>query len=295
MLRSMTGYGRASLTTAQGRFVVEVQSVNRDHLDIQIFAPKELARFDHELRKLVAASIARGHITVRVTAQFENGSPVSVRPNIPLAEQITNACRKISNELGIVLQDDALWRLLTREDGVLQYEVALEGEEGYRTSLREAASQALKAFVTMREVEGQTLQRDICQRFKLLRQTMNQIASKAPQATEGYRKKLTERLNEVISGCVENEERVLREVCLFAERVDIAEEVTRFNSHLDQVESLLRSDQSAIGKTLKFMLQELGREINTIGSKSSDSEVSHLVVEVKGELERVREQALNIE
>lgn len=295
MLKSMTAYGRTSLQTSLGRFVVEIQSVNRKHLEVNTFLPKELTRFESDIRKLIANNISRGQVTLKLFAYFDRATPIVVTPNLPLARQLKSAWQTVASDLGLSETQGFSLDMLVHETGILLYGDEIKDEEQYRADICECVTQALNSFMAMRLHEGEALQCDIANRLTNLRSWMDEIAKRAPGATEKYRQKLVERLREYSTGPIENEERILREVCLYAERIDIAEEVTRFSSHLQQCDALLKSTASNIGKTFEFLLQELGREINTIGSKSSDVEVSRLVIECKSDLERIREQIQNVE
>lgn len=292
MLRSMTGYGRAVLEVPLGRIVAEIQSVNRKHFETNIILPKELSRFDSELRKVLGKAISRGQVTLKIFVYFEQGAPVIIKANLPLARQIKNAWDTIADDLGI--KQEFSLALLANETDILVHEEELEEEEALRTAIHDAVQLAMINFMNMREKEGALLQQDISDRIGLLKGWIQQISARAPGASEKYRQKLMERLKELGLGNIENEERILREVALYAERMDITEEAIRFHSHLQQAEQLLVS-QVPVGKTFDFLLQELNREINTIGSKASDVEVTRLVVDVKSELERIREQIQNIE
>lgn len=289
----MTGYGRASVTTSLGHFVAEIQSVNRKFLELTFYLPRELSQFETELKKLVSAAVLRGQVTVKIFVTFENETPVVVSPNIPLARQVFQAWKTIAKELH--LSAPTTVDFLTNEKGLLSYAEESKNENQYRQALVEAVNAALKSFLQMRVQEGKALQSDILQRLVVLRASLAKIAQYAPNATEKYRKKLQERLSELLPESLENDERILREVAVYAERIDISEEITRFQSHLNQCDELLKSNKEGVGKTLEFLLQELGREINTIGSKASDVDVSRHVVEVKSELEKIREQIQNVE
>lgn len=295
MLKSMTAYGRACIVTSLGRFVAEIQSVNRKHLEINTFMSKELLRYDADIKKWVAEQVGRGQVNVKITATFDRESPLVVTPNLALARQLKSAWDAIARELKLPADKGFSLELLAKETGLLVYEDDIQDEEAYRQSLEEVISQALKQLVMMKLREGEVLYRDIKARFDKLTPLIKEIAVRSPGATEKFRQRLMERINEVIGGSIENEERILRDVCIYAEKIDIAEELTRFESHLGQVNHLLDSDIEAVGKTLEFLVQELNREINTIGSKSSDVEIAKMVVEIKSELERVREQIQNIE
>lgn len=290
----MTAYGRATLTHQVGRFTAEIQSLNRKHLEIQTSLPKDLQRYDHEVRKLLAQSIARGQVSLRLNAYYEHSAPSTAVPNLPLARQLAAAWKQIAKELN--LPDNSLTLdLLADQPDILILSDEAADEKPYREAILEVVDAALKQLLEMRKREGEALQVDINNHFERLRKGINQIAKLAPNATAKYRQKLRERLEEILPGAIENEEKILREVCVFAEKVDIAEEIMRFNSHLDQCLKLIQTDAAHVGKNLEFLLQELGREINTIGSKSSDLEVSRLVVEAKGDIERIREQIQNVE
>lgn len=295
MLRSMTAYGRASSETSLGRFVAEVQSVNRKYLELNIFLPKELTRFDADVRKLVTGAVSRGQISVKLYAYFDQTTPVVITPNLPLIRQLRQAWEKIAIECGLNPQEAFSLELIHQETGILLYGEELCDESDYRLAICEVVDQALQHFIEMRVREGAVLQRDMVSRLENLKQSVDRISARSSDATAKYRERLKERIEEVLAGVIENEERILREVAIFADRVDITEEITRFHSHLEQCETLLKTEEYGVGKTLEFLLQELNREINTIGSKSADVEVSRLVIDIKSELERIREQVQNVE
>lgn len=290
----MTAYGRASVNTKVGHFIVEIQSVNRKFLEINVFLPRELDQFDIELKKWLMPHLARGQVTVKVNVTFEGAVPFIVKPNLPLARQLKNAWDKIAGELQLDVDEFRL-SLLAKTEGLLSYEENHEEEENYREALKSTLEIALKGFLQMKIQEGAVLQADISSRLDKIRQLIQIVEQKSPFATRKYREKLVARLDELMPGHVENEERILREVALFAEKIDITEELTRFNCHLVHFEELIHSQVISVGKTIEFVLQELNREINTISSKSSDLEIARAVIDVKSELERIREQIQNIE
>ena len=292
----MTAYGRASILSPLGRFSVELQSVNRKHLEINSFGiPKEFIRYDVDIKKWIAAVVARGQINVRISAIFEGESPLMIAPNLPLARQTRDAWLQIADHLDIKIDDKALLTILSRTEGVLSYDEDIEELEKFKQVLHDVVEKTLRELVSMKIAEGKILHEDISARFGLLGTLIEDIAVKAPSATDRYRQKLQERLQEVLGNSLENEERLLREVCIYADRIDITEELTRFRSHLQQVKGLLESEGQEVGKKMEFFVQELNREVNTIGSKSSDTDVSRAVIAIKTELERIREQIQNIE
>lgn len=290
----MTAYGRSSIDTFLGRLSVEIQSLNRKFLEINCFLPKELVRYEADIRKFISEKVLRGGINIKISASFSKKTPVMVRPNLPLARQMKAAWDEIAKDLGLE-RGFNLQMLAHENSGILLYDEDLQDEELYRKAILEALELALKGFLEMKNLEGKTLLEDIKNRLINLKQGIEKIAEYAPEATTKYRQKLIERLEELLPGSIENEERILRELGIYAERIDISEEVIRFQSHLKQFIDLLSSSEISIGKTLEFLIQELNREINTIGSKSNHVQVSRLVVEIKGELERIREQIQNVE
>lgn len=289
----MTAYGRAVVETHLGRFVVEILSVNRKYLEYNLSLPMELSRFETDIKKWLAEYVGRGQLTVRLSAAFSEESPVSVTPNIPLAKQIKSAFDAIAQELGIT--KNFTLDLLAQVEGVLNYDTALQNENEYKSILHQLISKAAQALVEMKLREGKTLHQDIEQRIGKLQVWIEQVENAAPRATQRYRLKLLERLEEVLPGAAENEEKILREVCVYAEKIDITEEITRFKSHLIQFSDLLAFDSSGPGKKLEFILQELNREANTIGSKASEIDVARFVIDIKSELEKIREQIQNVE
>ncbi len=295
MLRSMTAYGRASLTTSFGRLTVEVQAVNRKHLEITLSLPKELSPFELEVRRWIADRIFRGQVSVRISAVFDKETPLHVVANIPLARKLKEAWDQIAVAVGVDGQSAFHLEMLARETELLRYEADSKGEEAYRIPLRNAFDAALDQFMQMRIYEGEALHKDIAQRLGSLKQCVDRVVPRATQATEKYREKLIARLEAFLPGSGENEERLLREICLYAERIDVAEEVIRCYSHLEQFHIQLSSGAGNIGKSLEFLLQELLREANTIGSKSTDTMVTYTVVEMKSLLEQIREQLQNVE
>ncbi len=294
MLKSMTAYGRSCVSIPLGCFTVEIQSVNRKFLEMTILHPKELKYFDPEIRKQVSHSVFRGHVTIHLTVFLEKESLVKVRPNLALAHQIKTAWSQILSELKLKDKQEAHIQLLLAQEGLFLYEDEFKKEE-VADVLKQAITLALEQLMDMKVKEGLNLQRDIENRLKILQQAMQVIALEAPHATERYRQKLSERLEQILPGTIENEERILREIALFAEKIDISEEITRFHSHLEQFQALLVTPKECIGKTLEFLVQELNREANTIGSKTNSLVVTKEIIEIKSELEKVKEQLQNVE
>lgn len=291
----MTAYGRASMTTELGSFLAEVQSLNRRYLEVNVFLPKQLAYLETEIRKRVSEKIYRGAVNIKISVQFAGSAPVSVQPNIPLATQIRSAWDKIANTFNLPKNESFKLEMLLNEPDILIYQEDFTNEHLYREAIFKVLDQALEAACQMKKTEGDHIHQDMTGRFDQMRQWIEQIEKKAPGSVDKYKKKLTERLTELSNSSIENEERILREICLYADKVDISEELTRFASHQKQFLSRLNGKEEGIGKTLEFLLQELQREANTINSKAADIDVSQLAVNIKGELEKIREQVQNVE
>jgi uncharacterized protein (TIGR00255 family) len=296
-LKSMTAYGRGVSVFPYGRFTVEIQSVNRRYLEININLPRLLMRFEVDLRKEIATHIGRGMLSVTVSWKSEGAQPILVTPNLSLAHALRQAWEKLVTELG--MKEPVPLSLLAQEKDLLIYEEEILNEEAYRNALQAALKTALAALLWMKVQEGEMLKVDLLERLKKLRHEIAGIEALSSEGSEKYRQKLQDRLNELFPGSTENEERILREIAIYAERVDITEEIVRFKGHLDQFEKLVGktvdNELETKGKTFDFLLQELLREINTLGSKAATLSVSQHVVTVKSELEKIREKVKNVE
>lgn len=295
MVKSMTAYGRASKAAPLGRCTVELQSVNRKFLDIHLHLPLEWRKFEMDIRKWLNSKIHSGQVTLSVTAAFELCSPILAKPNLPLAKQLVDGWKQISDVAQLSVKDETILALLINEKNLFTYESDTSHEEGYKELLFQTLQEAFNQFTVMREQEGLTLATDLEMRLDALKSGMEKIAERAKETPSKYLDKLSKKLQELAVVDKEHEERLLRELVIYAERVDITEEIIRFFSHLDQFEKLLQGHEEAVGKRMDFLLQELGREINTLGVKTPDLATSHLVVEIKSEIARIREQIQNIE
>ena len=295
MLVSMTGFGRAVFDAPFGKLTVEIQSVNRKYLEVFVSLPKEFSRFEHELRKWVGEAVSRGQVSVRV---FLVPNAAAAEQSIPDAEmlgELKRAWEKTALQLRIDPKEITLAFLMQMLPPQQRIEQARDED---LIVLHRGVDEALQGLLKMKKAEGKALAADLEKRLKELERKIDAIEKISPDATRRMRQKLFEKMEEVL-GLVgkgtETEERLLREVALFAERVDISEEITRFRSHIAQFDGLLASKTGAAGRKMDFLIQEFGREVNTIGSKSSDANISHLVVDMKSELEKMREQIQNIE
>lgn len=295
MTKSMTAYGKAVLTFDLGRIEVEIQTVNRKHLEINVVLPPFLTKHDVDIKKWVAARIFRGQLTVKVSFIADEGSPVVVSPNKALARQTKAAWDVIAADLGLTIDDASYIKILLQEEGLLVYSEETACSSRYCQALEKVVNEAMDRCLGMKLVEGKALEEDILRRIVKIRGVVEEIASRAAGASDRYRAKLLQRINEILAASAMEDDRLLREIALFAEKVDVSEEITRLKSHLQQAHDVLCSQTNTIGKTLEFIVQEMNREANTIGSKCLDVELSRYVIDVKSEIERIREQIQNIE
>jgi uncharacterized protein (TIGR00255 family) len=296
-IKSMTAFGRGVSDFPIGRITIEIQSVNRRFLEVNVGVPRLFLKYEMDIRKWVAEKIGRGTVTVSLNWKMNPRHTLSIAPNLSLARALKGAWDKLATDLG--LEKHIPVALLLQEKELFVQDEELANEEVYSSAVKQALQEALNALFVMKQKEGKVLAHDLHERLRILRKEIGEIEARSGQATDKYRQKLLDRLKELFSGTPENEEKVLREIAIYAERVDITEEIVRFKSHLEQFGQTLNKPVvetgESLGKTLDFLLQELHREVNTIGSKASDLSVSQRVVTIKSELERIREQVQNIE
>ena len=291
-LKSMTGFGEGSATAAGIRVAVELSSVNRKQLDINVNLPRNYVTLDALVQGKVREAFSRGRVSGIIRVDSADGTAGSVVVDETLAEQYVAGIRKVSAKLK--LMDDLGAESLSRLPGVVTIEQNDMAADDVSEVLEAALEKALKGLAKLRTAEGRALEKDLRERLTLLESFVKEIRRLAPSVVVSYREKLFQRLEEAGLTDLASDERVVKEVALFADRCDISEELTRLKSHLAQTRSLLRSSEP-VGRTLDFLCQELFREINTVGSKANEVEITRQVVAFKTELERIREQVQNIE
>lgn len=291
MIKSMTGYGQGSVTADTFKVTIDLRSVNNRNLDIHWRAPMELVSLEIPLKKQVQATITRGRVDVNIN--FTQTGDVEYEINRPLVRGYLEALKTMREEFG--LAGDAMLDTISRLPNVLQpmnkgAQLPAEVVQGIETALM----QALTALVAMRAVEGHELQKELLARIDRIQSALRIIEANAPDITTAYRDKLNKRLTDLLENVSVDEARLAQEVAYLAERADISEEIARLNSHLVQLRELINSS-GEIGKKLDFLLQETNREANTILSKASELAICDAAIEIKTEVEKLREQANNVE
>jgi uncharacterized protein (TIGR00255 family) len=291
MLKSMTGYGQGSATGENFTVMVDLRSVNHRTLDIHWRAPQDLASLEIPLKKIIHAAISRGRVDVSIN--FTQIADVAYELNRPLIRGYLDALRMMRDEFGLIGEADLA--ALTRLPNVLTPSTASGALGGAAIEGVEAAlTQALTALVAMRAVEGHELQKEMLARIDRIENHVAVIESGSSGIIDAYRDKLRKRIGELVEKASIDETRLAQEIAYLAERSDISEEIARLKSHLAQLRELLSGD-GEIGKKLDFLLQEINREANTILSKSSELTVCDSAIEIKSEVEKLREQAQNVE
>ena len=294
MIKSMTGFGRCR-TVLHGREIsVEIKSVNHRFFEFSCRTPKGYGFLDDKLKSLVNSRVSRGKIDMFVTVGTAEDTPAEVKINHSLVSGYINAMKEISETYGI--ENDMTVTALSRFPDVYTVSKAEENEEEITADVLEAANTALDSFIAMREAEGEKMKADISGRAKVILDIVDEIDERSPQTVKEYEERLLDRINRTLLDYNINidEQRVLTEVAVFADKVAVAEETVRLRSHFSQLSKIMES-QKPIGREIDFIIQEMNREANTIGSKVQDAEIAHKVVKIKSEIEKMREQIQNIE
>jgi uncharacterized protein (TIGR00255 family) len=291
-MQSMTGFGRGEYSGLELTAVVEVTSVNRKQADIHFNLPRELSVLESGLRKVVLALISRGRITISISLEKRNSKTGGITVDQDRARDLETAFRQLSEVLGRPVQPVAADFLRIPE--ILSFDQAGFDPGEAEAVIRPALDLALESLIAMRTAEADDLRKDLLLRLALLEEKTSAIAARTPAMVERQRDLLHSRLREAGLDLDLEDERLLKEVALFAERCDVTEETTRLVSHLGRFRQYLASAEP-VGRSLDFLCQEINREFNTIGSKANNAGIGQTVVEAKTELEKIREQVQNLE
>lgn len=294
MIKSMTGFGR-SCTVLNGREItIEMKSVNHRFFEFSCRTPRGYSFLDDKLKALVNSKVSRGKIDMFVTITAAEDVPANVIVNHSLVSGYINAMKEISETYGI--PNDVTVTSISRFPDVYTVQKAADDEEQLTADVLEVASQALNAFIEMRVAEGDKMKADILGRTETILSIVEEIEERSPVTIKEYEQRLLERISQTLQDYNINidEQRVLTEVAVFADKVAVAEETVRLRSHFEQFKNMLESE-APVGRQIDFIIQEMNREANTIGSKVQDSVIAHKVVKIKSEIEKIREQIQNIE
>ena len=292
MIKSMTGYGRAVETINGREFTVEVRSVNNRYLDCSVRLPRILSFAEESVKQAVKGSISRGKVDVFVSLRSEGADEVQVTLNTSVLEGYLNAMRQIVEKYNVL--DDISVSTVSKLPEVFLMEKPQVDEEQLQEDLMHVACSALANYNAMRATEGEALDRDLRNRSYTIEQLVGLVEVGNAQTVIDYRARLEAKLREVLENTNIDESRILTEAAIFADKIAVDEETVRLRSHLKQMREMLDSGE-AIGRKLDFLLQEMNREANTIGSKCTDVNLARIVVDIKAELEKIREQTQNIE
>ncbi len=293
MIKSMTAYGRGEYCQETYAFTVELKSLNNRFRDIVLRMPRTLQVLEEEIRSQISSSVRRGRVEVSIQMETKTGEgEYQLELNAPLVKSYLRIFRELDEEYGLneKVSPDSLCQM---KDIIVFKTPEVEIDE-VRTGLQEALSLAMESLNKMRIVEGKAIEGDFMKRLKIIEKYLDDIEVNAPKIVDEYKKRLEDKIQKISGGMALDESRLIQEVAIFADRCDITEEIVRFRSHLKQYRDFLSKDDS-IGRRLDFLIQEINREINTIGSKATDSSISSKVVEIKAELEKLREQVQNVE
>ena len=292
MIKSMTGYGRAQGTFSGGEITVEVKSVNNRYLDCGVKLPRVYSFIEDAVKTQVQHTISRGKVDVFITINSAGAENVKISLNAPVLEGYLAALKQIAENYDVI--DDISVQTLTRFNDVLLVEKQEEDEDETKAQILAVVIDALKAFDEMRTIEGEALKKDLLEKADGILELVGKVEARSPITVAAYREKLWNKMKEVLESTTIDESRIVQEAAIYADKVAVDEETVRLRSHISQLKKML-TDGGVIGRKLDFLMQEMNREANTIGSKGNDVEQARNVVDIKSQLEKIREQIQNIE
>ncbi len=297
MIRSMTGYGRGEYQDDIKNITVEIKAVNHRYCDIFVKMPRRYSFAEEKIKAAIKNGLSRGKIEVSVTVDNFGTSDTDIRLDAPLAKRYYDVLHELSDTLDFGLFEDQIsLGLIAKMPDVIKGVAAEEDEEAMLAALLDATNKAIENITTMRETEGQKLVADISMRADLISDIRSKIETRAPEIQQEYAAKFKARIEELLDGAAEvPEERIALEAAIFADKANITEELVRLDSHINQLREFLKGSDESIGKKIDFLIQEMNREANTIGSKSNDKEITAMMLDLKAEIEKIREQVQNIE
>lgn len=292
MVRSMTGFGRERMILNGRDILVEIKSVNHRYSELTVKVPKAYSYLEEPLKKLVHNDISRGKTELMVSITNEEACDTVVKVNLSIAQGYINALKEANNMLGL-MNDLSLSQIMNFPD-VFNVSKAEDDEDDILNDVKQVAAAASKKFLSMRECEGMKLSDDVCSRLDVIEKMVKQIDHLSPEITDNYRNRLYARLSEILGDSSIDEQRIFTEAAIFAEKTAVDEETVRLLSHISQFRDLI-DHENIVGRKLDFIVQEMNREANTIGSKAQNLDITKIVIDIKSEIEKIREQIQNIE
>ena len=294
MIKSMTGFGRGEYTDGKRSIIAEIKSVNHRYSDITIKMPRRYTFAEDKIKNAVKDKIRRGKVDVSIIVENITENDVNIKLNSMLAKQYYDNLTELRGEFD--LSGDISLQFLASLPDVMKAIPDVEDEEEITKAILEAVSEAASNLEKMRAVEGEKLAEDLIAKGEYIKNILDKIAERAPQVVTDYTAKMKERIQELVGSSVQvPEDRILVETAVFADKCAIDEEITRLNSHLVQLKNIIEKSSQPDGKKLDFLVQEMNREANTIGSKANDITITNYMLEIKSEIEKIREQVQNIE
>ena len=294
MVKSMTGFGRSEYTDDKRVITVEIKSVNHRYCDISVRMPRRYSFAEEKIKSTVKETVRRGKIEVSIMVENTSDDDVNIKLNTAIAKQYVDSLNELKSALG--MDDPIRLEYIASMPDVLKSVPDVEDEEEITRLLCGTVSDAVKRHDEMRRTEGEKLSEDILMRGSMIAGLVKEIEARSPETVNEYAEKLKARITEMIGGSiVATEERILLEAAVFADKVNVTEETVRLASHIQQLESIITNSSQPDGKKLDFLVQEMNREANTIGSKANDLEITNRVLAIKSEIEKIREQVQNIE
>ncbi len=292
MIKSMTGFGRAVAETDGYVITVEIKSVNHRYFEFSSRIPRQYGFLDDKLKSYINSRVSRGKVECYVSIDALNTEAAQVVVNNTLASAYVSALKELSKNYD--LKEDFGASTVARFQDVLVVKKADEDEEKIWSYVKSVTDTALDKFIAMRTVEGEKMKNDISSRADYILSCVEYIEKRSPETVKEYNDKLVERVHDLIGDVSLDESRVIQEVAIYADKVAVAEETVRLRSHLDQLKAFINADEP-VGRKMDFLVQEINRETNTIGSKANDVDIARKVVDIKAEVEKIREQIQNIE
>ncbi len=294
MIRSMTGYGRAQATVGTINVTIELKSVNHRYFEFNSRVPRNYGFLEEKLKSFVGSLVARGKVECYVSVENLEDSDVEILVNHGLASSYLKAYRELAERNELDIRDDLAISSLVRNSDIFTVHKQEADEEKIWEAVKSVAAEAVEKFIAMREAEGEKLKNDVLSRAEFILNKVSIIEERSPETVKEYNDKLLSRINEFLSDVQVDEQRLLTECAIFADKVAVAEETVRLRSHIDQLGQFLNSTE-AVGRKIDFLVQEMNREANTIGSKAQDVTIARCVIDIKSEIEKIREQIQNIE